>query len=392
MNPHRLAWGVAHDFEFAAIIAVVTMICALFSKDLKRPPINSVTVVLALFIAWTGVSTVFALHPDESYVIWKSLMKTQIFAFLILMLIHTKERVRELVWVLVISIGYYGTKGGVWTLLTGGAYKIWGPEGSYIEDNNALAVAIIVMIPMMRYLQLTTPHKSVRWGLTIMMLSCGISALGTYSRGALLAVIAMVVVLWWKTRYKLVLTLVSVAVIPLALNFMPDQWHQRMGTISTYEQDKSANSRFYAWNTMFNIAKDRPLVGGGFDVATEEVYQKYSTDFAYGTPVAHSIYFQAMGEHGFVGLGLYLLLLFLLWWNSGAVVRLCGRQESLAWASEFGRMMQVSIIGFAVGGAFLSLVNYDVPYYLAALLVATSNLICKELQHGRAVESKLVIQ
>ncbi len=394
MNPHRLTWGFSYDFEFAFIIAIVTLISAVVSKDLKRPPVNALIVTLVLFIAWTGVSTILALNFDSSFERWKTLMKTQLFVFLILMLFHTKEQVRQLIWVLVLSIAFYGTKGGVFILLTGGENRVWGPPGSNIEDNNALAVAIIMMIPMMRYLQLTTPHKYVRWGLTAMMLLCGVGALGSYSRGALVAVIAMVTVLWWKSQHKLSVTLVFVVAIPLMFSYMPERWYQRMDTIVNFEQGSSSSMsmRLNSWGTMFNIAADRPLVGGGFDVATAAVYQKYSPDPSFPPQVAHSIYFQAMGEHGFVGFALYLLLLFTFWRHSGTLVRLARGQPRLAWAGEYGRMMQVSIVGFAVGGAFLSLINFDVPYYLMAATVAACAVVYRDLQHEGASTPALAIQ
>jgi probable O-glycosylation ligase (exosortase A-associated) len=382
MNPHRLTWGAAFDFEFAAVIAGVTLICALFSRDFKAPPVSGLIVVLGLFIAWTCVSAVFALYPEESYVRWKSLIKTQIFVFLILMLFHEKEQLRQLIWTIVLSVAYFGTKGGIWAIVTGGESKVWGPPGTYIEDNNALAVVIIMLVPMMRYLQVTTPYKYVRWGLTCMMLLCCVSALASHSRGALLAIGAMLAVLWWKTQRKLGLTLVAIVAIPLALTFLPENWYKRMDTIANYEEDASANMRLNAWETMFNLAVDRPLVGGGFEVASNEVYQKYSPSKIFHPQVAHSIYFEAMGEFGFVGFGLYLLLLFTFWRTAGTLDRLATGQPHLAWAGEFGRMMQVSLIGFATGGAFLSLVNFDVPYYLLAATATACAIVMRASADG----------
>ena len=52
--------------------------------------------------------------------------------------------------VLVCSIGFYGLKGGIFTLMHGGNLRVWGPGGSFIEGNNELALAIIVCIPLMR--------------------------------------------------------------------------------------------------------------------------------------------------------------------------------------------------------------------------------------------------
>jgi probable O-glycosylation ligase (exosortase A-associated) len=126
---------------------------------------------------------------------------------------------------------------------------------------------------------------------------------------------------------------------------------------------------------MFNIAKDRPTIGAGFEVATRDLFDKYSPDLGFPPQVAHSIYFEAMGEHGFVGLGLYLLLLLAFWRHAGSLVRRTAGRHDLAWAHDFGLMMQVSFVGFAVGGAFLSLINFDVPYYLIGALVVAKSLV-----------------
>jgi putative inorganic carbon (hco3(-)) transporter len=382
MNPHRLTWSFAAQLNFAAIVAVATLAAAVFSKDLKRPPFGGLTLALVLLAAWTGLTTWFALYPDTSYARWETLLKTMLMALLIPMLFHKKEDLRLLVWVLVLSIGYYGTKGGVWTLATGGVARVYGPSGSYIEDNNAIAIAIVMMIPLMRYLQLTSPHKWVRWGLVAAMVLCGAAVLGTYSRGALLAGCAMLAFFWWKGGHKGAVLIAALLAIPIALAAMPDKWYQRMESIQTYDQDSSAAMRLNSWGTMWNLAKDRPIVGGGFEVATKAVYDRYSPDASFPPQVAHSIYFQALGEHGFVGLALYLLLLGALWRKAGALIRLARERPDLdlSWARDFGLMMQVTLVAYAVGGAFLSLVNFDVPYYLIGLVAATATVAQHELR------------
>ena len=73
---------------------------------------------------------------------------------------------------------------------------------------------------------------------------------------------------------------------------------------------------------------------------------------------AHSIYFQVLGEHGWAGLGLYLLLGFLTWRTGTWVIQRTRHIEELQWATEMVRMIQVSLLGFMVGGAFLSLLYF----------------------------------
>ena len=237
-----------------------------------------------------------------------------------------------------------------------------------------------MMIPLMRYLHLTTAHAKVRWGLLGMMALCGVSVLGSQSRGALLAASAMVTFLWWKGRNKLAGLVLAALFIPLLLAFMPETWYRRMDTLKTYEADESASSRLNAWTTMINLANDRPLTGGGFVVAAYDVYLRYSPIAVEIAHTAHSIYFQALGEHGYVGLGLYLLLFYAVWRKARWIMRATRDRADLAWARDLSAMMQVTLIGFAVGGAFLSLVNFDVPYYLIAIMVATLALVERELK------------
>jgi hypothetical protein len=53
-------------------------------------------------------------------------------------------------------------------------------------------------------------------------------------------------------------------------------------------------------------------------------------------------------------------------------------------------MIQVSLVGYFVGGAFLSLAYYDVPYNLLVALVLTRVLIEKEVKGAAQKEGLLV--
>jgi putative inorganic carbon (HCO3(-)) transporter len=388
MNPHRLAWSWAYNFNFAAIIAAVTLLSVAINKNQRRSiPFNSLTIALLMFFGWTGVTSMFGFYPEDALVKWTEFLKTMIMALMIPMVIYRKEHVRQLLWVTLLSVAYYGTKGGVWVLLTGGGNRVWGPEQSYIYDNNALAVALVMMIPLLRYLQLTTTVRHVRWGLTAIMLLCGVSVIGSFSRGALLAIGAMIVFFCWKTKRKLQVMLILALAVPCVLAFMPKEWYARMDTIQTYEQDSSALMRLNAWGAAMNIANDRPLVGGGFEMESGWIYQKYAPDPKWPPQVPHSIYFQALGEHGYVGLMFFLWLYFLFWRHAAKLIRMTRGRSQLEWAYHFGLMTQVSIIPFLVGGAFLSLILFDVPYYLVMILLVIHRLVNEELSTAGTAET-----
>src|SRR5690348_5805230 len=121
MNPHRLTYGFAYDFPFAYIVALVTMAGAVFAGQLRRVP----------FIAWMAVTTAFALYPAEALVQLERVAKIQLMTFVTIMLMYTRQRLQALVWVIVLSLGWFGVKGGIFTILTAGEYRVWGPPGSY---------------------------------------------------------------------------------------------------------------------------------------------------------------------------------------------------------------------------------------------------------------------
>jgi len=136
--------------------------------------------------------------------------------------------------------------------------------------------------------------------------------------------------------------------------------------------------RINAWGMAWNLASDR-LLGGGFEIYNLGVFGRYAPDPTYFQG-AHSIYFQMLGEHGFIGLGLFLLLWFLVWRDASWIARQAQSRNELRWASDLARMIQVSLVGYAVGGAFLNLAYYDVPYYLLIALVLTRRLVEKEIR------------
>jgi probable O-glycosylation ligase (exosortase A-associated) len=381
MNPHTQGWGFASTFPFAAIIAGVTILSLLFTKEPKNLPLTPVTGVLIAFILWMNVTSIFAYHPELVYDQWSKVMKIMLMVAVTLMLIRTKQHIELLIWVIVVSLGYYGVKGGIFTLKSGGQDMVWGPEGTFIGGNNEIALALILVIPLMHYLQMMSQKEWTRKAFTAAMVLCAIAALGTYSRGALLAIIAMSAFLWLKSQQKVRLGLLLIPAIPLLVAFMPEQWSTRMDTINTYEEDESAQGRFNAWEMAYNLAKDRPI-GGGFEVTTRELFNLYAPNILDVPRAAHSIYFQALGEHGFVGLGLYFLLGFLTWRTGSWIIRNTAKREEYQWAFNLATMIQVSMIGFATGGAFLSLLYFDVPYYLMGAMVATRVLVEKELKEN----------
>lgn len=384
MNPHILTWGFASTFPFASLIAMVTVASLFLTPLPKALPMKAPTVILLLFVFWMNVTTPFAFYVDYSYQQWNTVMKIMFMTFVTMMIIKEKMHVQALIIMLVISLGFYGVKGGIFTIASGGSDIVWGPGNTFIGGNNEIALALIMTIPLMHYLQTISTKRWQWWALTGAMGLSALAAIGSYSRGALLAILAMSVFLTAKSRYKIRVALLTLLALPLMFAFMPDKWASRMDTIQEYQTDGSAMGRINAWWMAYNLAKDRPLVGGGFQIYEPMIFQRYAPN-PDAIHAAHSIYFQVLGEHGFVGLGIYLMLGFMTWRTGTWIIRNARGRDDLKWAYNLATMIQVSLIGFAVGGAFLSLLYFDVPYYLMAALVATRVLVEKALKETASV-------
>lgn len=378
MNPHRLTHGAAYDFPFAAIIAATTLISLALSKQQTRLTVNSATTVLLLFAVWMSVTTLFAQETELAQGEWNRVMKTLFMSIISMLALNSEKDIKAYAWVLALSLGFYGFKGGLFTLVGGGTSHVVGPPFTYIGDNNALALAMVTTLPLIWYLRLQAEGKWLRMALSMLTVLTMMAVVGSYSRGAMLAGAGMLFFLWLKSRNKLRTGLIVLLIVPLIYAVMPDKWFGRMESIDNYKEDSSAMGRINSWGFAVNVAQEN-LMGGGFRVFTKKMFTVYAPD-----PLifydAHSIYFQVLGEHGFIGLAIFLLFLICAWRTGTRILKHCRNNESLKWASDLAAMSQVSIIGYAIAGAFLTLAYYDLLYFIVALLVALDKILLKQQQ------------
>ncbi len=377
MNPHRYSWGFAYNMPFAQIVAITMFVGILFSKEKKSFPINRTTVVWMLFIIWTIISTMFSFDVADSMAELDRFLKIQIVVACTLLLMVNKERIIQLVWVIVFSIGFFGVKGGVFSIVTGLQFRIGGPPDSFIEGNNEIALAILMVIPLMYFLWRHTKSKYIRLALLASMFFCAIAVIGSYSRGAFLAGIVTLFFLWIGMKKKLLPAVIVISLIIAALPFIPEQWYSRMDTIETYQEDASALGRINAWYTAFYMANDNPLTGGGLRAFGPQTFAMYAPN-PDAVHDAHSIYFEVLGEMGYVGILLFLLLWFFVYREAKFVYRETRTGEGNAWMADLAKMTQVSLIAYLSGGAFLGLAFFDLPYHLMCLAVLPGVILRKQ--------------
>ena len=368
MNPHRLAFGFAHDAPFAAVAAGATILSLFITRDKLSMPWDPPVKVLFAFVVWMCLTTAFAFYPLLSWDQLNKVLKIQLMTAIAFAALRERKHIELFIWVNVLSLGFFGFKGGVFTIRTEGGGRVWGP-GGFIEGNNELAVALIMVIPLMNYLRMVATRSWIRLGLLTLMLLTTVAALGSQSRGALLAVSAMGLFMWFRSERKIAAgILIGITAVGL-LAFMPSSWDQRMDTIGTYEQDTSAMGRIDAWKMTINLA-GRNFFGGGFEIYRPDIYAMFAPDSIH-LQGAHSIYFSVLGEHGYVGLLLFLTIWVLAFRTAGQIRQEAKKRGETLWLHYLAGMCQVSMVGYLVGGAFLALAYFDLPYNVLVVLVVS---------------------
>lgn len=389
MNPHRLSWGFAYNMPFAYITAGASIVGLFLTKDKNKFPLTPITVTWLIFIFWLTLSTFTAINVDISIIEWKRVVKIQLMTLLTILLITNRERLNQLIWVIVVSVGIFGIKGGVFVILTGGSYRVWGPPDSFIEGNNELALALLMVLPFFWYLRTQSTNKWLKLVLIGAILLCILSIVSSYSRGAFVAFTAVMVMFWLKSNKKIIIGFALAIMAAALLYFMPTQYIERINSIQTYEEDSSAMGRINSWYFAINMAADHPLTGGGFNTFTRKLFLDYAPE-PLNFHDAHSIYFEVLGEQGFVGLFMFLTLWFLCYRTCRNIKKQVREIESMRWAETLASMAQVSLVAYGVGGAFLGLAYFDLPYHIMAICVLCKMFVDKELAKGVNVEPSVL--
>ena len=402
--PNAYLYGFASTLPFNLIAAVLTMLVWFLSKEPVRIPLNRTVVILILMGLFATLSTTFAIGDSQrAWVEWEKFAKIIIFALVVSGLINSRARIEALVYAIGLSLGFHGVVEGLKFVASAGGHRIIGPGTSIIADNNHFALALLCTLPLLFFLYRQTDHRLVRLGILGSIGILFVAVVGTFSRGGLIGLIVMAMWAFFHGARKIRFLALAIPLAVMLVAFAPASWFERMDTITVADQDASFMGRVIAWKQSTLIALDNPVLGGGFHaVQSFSVWKLYSLtrfrdlDFIptdepdlLAARAAHSIYFQVLGDLGFVGLALFLTLGFVAWKNTVVVIRKTKDRQDLEWAGRLAQYSQYTLLAYFVTGAALSMGYFELIYILFALLAALRQVVEREtLGQATAREAK----
>ena len=391
-NPHRFTWGMAYGFPVAEVIAVPTLAGLIFAGDSNRKIFKRETFLLLGLWMWFLITflvakqtPLFADHVEAGQLELERVSKILLMTMVTMILVTTIRRLKYLAMVIGMSFGALGIKGALFGLRTGGEGLVWGPPSSFVSDNNDLALAINMTLPLLFFLAREEKSRFLRFTLWFSFVASILAVILTYSRGGLLGLAAVLGIIAIKVKRKLVATVSLVACILVLVTYAPERWMARMETFVGGQLDTSAQGRINAWYFSYNLASDYPLTGGGFGTFTPDLFQRYAPDpLDFHGP--HSIYFQMLAEQGYIGLTLFLVLLVSTIYSLRRIRRRARDFPGVQELTPYTHAFEVGLYAFLVGGAFLGRAYFDLWFQFVACCVVLKILYAKE--RVRAVEEQ----
>jgi len=361
---------------------------------------------LLLYCWWTTGNADF---PEDAATKWDWVWKALLFALFLPFTLTTRARLEGLALILVLSIATIVIGTGMKTVLGGGGYenlKFFVNDNSGIYESSTLATVAIALTPMIAWFTRYGTIYKPQWPVTVfavaLIFACLLVPIGTEARTGLVCIAALGVMLLRYVKQR-VLFMAAGAVLGLtALPFLPPSYYERMATIAQPGGDESASTRVAVWNWTLEYAEENPF-GGGFDAyrgnrftyelpVTEEVGNTTSVEFREVVDEGrayHSAIFELLGEQGYPGLTIWLLLHGLGVWQMERLRRRWRQKlnkdlaEDEAWIAPFATALQLASLVYIVGALFQGIAYQPVMLMIIGLQIGLQNY-CKRIDSERA--------
>jgi len=197
-------------------------------------------------------------------------------------------------------------------LVEGSRVTIGRAIGSVLGDPNDLA--LVLMFPVAFAISLVLTKDIGRYTRMLGLISTPVlffAVIATQSRGGLLGILAIFAVYGYRHIKSKALFIILGLIATLALFIMAGISDRASGGAAEEGIDASAMGRIYAWEAGFGMAVHNPITGVGINNFYSNYYF-YSPHWDGLNHAVHSTWFGVLAETGFLGLFIFLWIIYLL--------------------------------------------------------------------------------
>ena len=406
LSPQKIGWSLTQALPVSLIA-----FCAAFGGWLLTDPKRGSRFTFRQFLllallAYCAITTANADFPVDAANKWAWVWKAMVFAIFFPLALTTRLRIEGAALIMLLSASAIYITAGIKTVLSGGGYgslSLFVNDNSGLYESSVLACMGIAIIPLIlwftRHGTVFAPDWRVKLFGYALIFACLLVPVGTEARTGLVCIGVLAVLLLRDSRRRLAFIGAAALVATVSLPFLPTSFYDRMSTLTAPSRDESASTRVAVWKWTLDYARDNPF-GGGFDAFR-------GNKFTYELPVVkgsgntqayrynrvtdegrayHSAYFEVLGEQGWIGLAIWLMLQFTGLWQMECIRRRWRNRTAPGemWQAPLASALQYAQIIYLVGALFTGIAYQPLMLMIVGLQIALATLLGKAQPHPLA--------
>lgn len=390
VSPQKVSWGVLSHIPVSLIAFLCAFIAWFVVEDKNSTRISLRQVLLLSLLVYCGLTTQTADFPVEAAEKWAWVWKALLFAMFLPLTLRTRLRIEALTLIMVLSVGVIVIGGGIKTLAGGGGYgelRLLVNNNTGLYESSIISAVAIAVIPLALWLSrfgtVFPPEWRVKAFAWALCFSCALMPIGTGARTGLVCVVVLAAMILRTAKRRLLIVSLMAAGAIVSIPMLPADFVARMSTIRNHQSDESASTRVAVWQWTIEFVQNRPF-GGGFDAYRQNRLQYDTVEASYAgdnnaaleyKPVVdkarayHSSYFEMLGEQGYPGLAMWLVLHLLGVWQMEVLRRRFRKDasEQFGWVSPLAEALQQAQVIYLVGSTFVGIAFQPFCYMLVGL-------------------------
>lgn len=398
VSPQRLTYYLLNAVPISALavaLAIGAWAAVDDKSDTRVAPRQGLLAILLLYCWYTTINADF---PVDALSKWEWVWKALAFAIFLPLTLRTKLRIEALLLFMILSAASIIIVGGIKTLGSGGGYgqlNLMVDNNSGLYEGSTISMVAIAIIPIIlwftRFGTIFVPDWRVKAFGFALIFACLLIPIGTSTRTGLLCIGLLAILLLRDTKRRILYLSLMAAIGIAAVPFLPSAFTERMGTIKTYQADASASTRLAVWQWTIDYVKDHPL-GGGFEAYRQNKirYDKVRLEGAPDNAVVdtqlevdsgrayHSAYFEMLGEQGYFGLALWLVIQVAGLFRMEVLRRRYAKEAGeFAWVAPLAAALQNAHFVYLLGAAFIAIAFQPFVYMLIGAQIGLDTYVAR---------------
>ncbi len=401
--PQHLAYYLLNNVPVSMVAASLAIGGWLLFDDKKNLSLAPRQLLMLVLLGYAYVTTIYADVPDHAQFKWEWAWKAIFWATFLPLTLRTKLRIEAYLLVVVLAASAIIIVGGIKTLLSGGGYgalNLMVDNNSGLYEGSQISTVAIALVPIILWLARFGTVFPRDWRVRLfaysLIFACLLIPVGTEARTGLVCIAVLAILLLRDVKRRMLYISLIALACTAAIPMLPATFTKRMGTISSYQADESASTRLAVWGWTWDYVKEHPF-GGGFEAyrqnqlrvqvvsktslgPTQIVDQQLLEDKG---RAYHSSYFEMLGEQGFPGLILFLLIHGIGLLRMEVLRRRYRRLEGAdAWISPLATALQSAQLIYLVGSLFVGIAYQPLVYMLLGVQIGFDTFVSRRAKQA----------